>query len=227
YTLAASTSSATKLSEEPLTCLNQGQSYELKLKKQFSSNDGDAGQDGPKNQTAYLSEIKIMFHQRRLQHTEKEQFAVWLKSRTGLRLIELDVPLTYNIIDIQEPKPRPNEVAVIWSASVEASVSIKINCISTEFTAKKHGGEKGVPFRLQIDTYSIYWDEEKTNRREKDSYKIKELVNKCYCLVKVFKPNGADRKNKNDFMKISKLPLMEKVGEIFILMCHSSLNKFF
>jgi transcription factor CP2-like protein len=29
-----------------------------------------------------------------------------------------------------------------------------VNCFSTEFTPKKHGGEKGVPFRIQIDTYS-------------------------------------------------------------------------
>lgn len=28
-----------------------------------------------------------------------------------------------------------------------------MNCISTEFTPKKHGGEKGVPFRIQVETY--------------------------------------------------------------------------
>lgn len=26
----------------------------------------------------------------------------------------------------------------------------QVNCISTEFTPKKHGGEKGVPFRIQV-----------------------------------------------------------------------------
>ena len=26
--------------------------------------------------------------------------------------------------------------------------------MSTEFTPKKHGGEKGVPFRIQAETYS-------------------------------------------------------------------------
>jgi transcription factor CP2-like protein len=35
----------------------------------------------------------------------------------------------------------------------EVGVYIKVNCISTEFTPKKHGGEKGVPFRIQIETY--------------------------------------------------------------------------
>ena len=30
----------------------------------------------------------------------------------------------------------------------------KVHCISTEFTPKKHGGERGVPFRLQIETFN-------------------------------------------------------------------------
>lgn len=30
------------------------------------------------------------------------------------------------------------------------SLILQVNCISTEFTPKKHGGEKGVPFRIQV-----------------------------------------------------------------------------
>lgn len=30
---------------------------------------------------------------------------------------------------------------------------LQVHCISTEFTPRKHGGEKGVPFRVQIDTF--------------------------------------------------------------------------
>lgn len=30
------------------------------------------------------------------------------------------------------------------------SPPFQVNCISTEFTPKKHGGEKGVPFRIQV-----------------------------------------------------------------------------
>lgn len=51
----------------------------------------------------------------------------------------------------------------------------QINCISTEFTPKKHGGEKGVPFRIQIDTYS-YNEEEPP-----------KLLNCASCQIKVFK----------------------------------------
>lgn len=42
---------------------------------------------------------------------------------------------------------------VYWDPMKEVGVYIKVNCISTEFTPKKHGGEKGVPFRIQVETF--------------------------------------------------------------------------
>jgi len=50
----------------------------------------------------------------------------------------------------------------------------KVNCISTEFTAKRHGGEKGVPFRIQVETYSLASGEQR-------------IVHCASCQVKVFK----------------------------------------
>lgn len=55
-------------------------------------------------------------------------------------------------------------------------LSFQVNCISTEFTPRKHGGEKGVPFRIQVDTYT-------TN--EHGEYV--EHVHSSSCQVKVFK----------------------------------------
>lgn len=63
----------------------------------------------------------------------------------------------------------------------------QVNCISTEFTPKKHGGEKGVPFRLMVETYA-------ENTR----------LHAGVCQVKVFKLKGADRKHKQDREKILK-----------------------
>lgn len=48
-----------------------------------------------------------------------------------------------------------NSAEFIWGPQVDCGVYIKVHCISTEFTAKKHGGEKGVPFRLQVDTFAL------------------------------------------------------------------------
>ena len=53
---------------------------------------------------------------------------------------------------------------------------MKVNCISTEFTPKKHGGEKGVPFRIQVETYS---------HADGDGSPIRLHV--AGCQIKVFK----------------------------------------
>ncbi len=53
---------------------------------------------------------------------------------------------------------------------------IQVNCISTEFTSRKHGGEKGIPFRIQIDTFAPGEHGEYT-----------EHMCSASCQVKVFK----------------------------------------
>jgi len=50
----------------------------------------------------------------------------------------------------------------------------QVNCISTEFTPKKHGGEKGVPFRIQVETF-LHGD---TSGRR---------LHAAACQIKVFK----------------------------------------
>ena len=43
-----------------------------------------------------------------------------------------------------------HQIEFIWDPTKETGVYVKVHCISTEFTPKKHGGEKGVPFRIQV-----------------------------------------------------------------------------
>lgn len=62
----------------------------------------------------------------------------------------------------------------------------QVNCISTEFTPKKHGGEKGVPFRIQVET----------------KLPGGPRLHAASCQIKVFKLKGADRKHKQDRDKI-------------------------
>lgn len=52
----------------------------------------------------------------------------------------------------------------------------QVHCISTEFTMRKHGGEKGVPFRVQIDTF-----------RENENGEYTEHLHSASCQIKVFK----------------------------------------
>uniref|UniRef100_A0A914XU30 Grh/CP2 DB domain-containing protein n=1 Tax=Plectus sambesii TaxID=2011161 RepID=A0A914XU30_9BILA len=64
-------------------------------------------------------------------------------------------------------------------------VFVKIALLSTHFTQKKQGGEKGVPFRLLISTFTHDGGETKQ-------------VHAAYAQIRVFKLKGADRKNKTD-----------------------------
>jgi len=54
--------------------------------------------------------------------------------------------------------------------------SPQVHCISTEFTMRKHGGEKGVPFRVQIDTF-----------KENENGEYTEHLHSASCQIKVFK----------------------------------------
>ncbi|XP_059472926.1 transcription factor CP2-like protein 1 [Neocloeon triangulifer] len=190
YVLAAATSIATKINEESLTYLNQCQSYEIKLKKlgDLSSYRG----------TILKSVIRICFHERRLQYMEREKLAAWRQSRPGDRILELDIPLSYGLWDVVQDLEQLNTVEFSWDPTKEVGAYIKVNCISTEFTPKKHGGEKGVPFRIQVETYS-----------QSDTNSVRRL-HSAACQIKVFKLKGADRKHKQDREKIQKRPVSEQ-----------------
>nr|XP_024214550.1 transcription factor CP2 isoform X2 [Halyomorpha halys] len=189
YVLAAPTSIATKVGDETLTYLNQGQPYEIKLKKL-----GDLSEYRGK---ILKSVIRLSFHERRLQYMEREQMAAWEASHPGDSILEVDLPLSYGIFDIHQDHNHLNAVEFLWDPTKEGGVYIKVNCISTEFTPKKHGGEKGVPFRIQVETY-LHDDN------------IIRRLHAASCQVKVFKLKGADRKHKQDREKILKRPIIEQ-----------------
>uniref|UniRef100_A0A1B6DG69 Grh/CP2 DB domain-containing protein n=1 Tax=Clastoptera arizonana TaxID=38151 RepID=A0A1B6DG69_9HEMI len=189
YVLAAATSITTKINEETLTYLNQRQSYEIKLKKL-----GDLTDFRGK---ILKSVIRLCFHERRLQYMEKEQIAAWEASRPGDRILEVDLPLSYGMFNLVQDPSMLNTVEFLWDPTKEVGVYIKVNCISTEFTPNKHGGEKGVPFRIQVDTYT-------------HSDKMQRYLHSASCQIKVFKLKGGDRKHKQDREKILKRPLIEQ-----------------
>ena len=87
---------------------------------------------------------------------------------------------------------------------VKNIICVQVHCISTEFTPKKHGGERGVPFRLQIETFSS----EAGNCR----------LHAGACILQVFKLKGADRKHKQDRDKISKRPVSTSTSNTLDLM---------
>uniref|UniRef100_A0A6Q2YPN8 Grh/CP2 DB domain-containing protein n=1 Tax=Esox lucius TaxID=8010 RepID=A0A6Q2YPN8_ESOLU len=187
YVLCAATSPAVKRQEETLTYLNQGQSYEIRMLNRKLVEYTDISSKCVK------SIVRVVFHDRRLQYTEHQQLEGWKWNRPGDRILDIDIPLSVGVV---EPRANPmqlNTIEFLWDPVKNASVCIQVNCISTEFTPRKHGGEKGVPFRIQIDTFT-----------QDQHGEYLEHVHSSSCQVKVFKPKGADRKLKTDREKIDK-----------------------
>uniref|UniRef100_UPI00398EEDC5 transcription factor CP2-like protein 1 n=1 Tax=Pristiophorus japonicus TaxID=55135 RepID=UPI00398EEDC5 len=194
YVLCAATSPAVKLHEEALTYLNQGQPYEIRML--------DNRKPGHCQEIIgkYIkSIIRVVFHDRRLQYTEHQQLEGWRWSRPGDRILDIDIPLSVGIL---EPRANPmqlNTIEFLWDPAKRTSVFVQVHCISTEFTPRKHGGEKGVPFRIQIDTF-----------KQNENGEYTEHLYSASCQVKVFKPKGADRKQKTDREKIEKRTVQER-----------------
>ncbi|KAM4630142.1 upstream-binding protein 1 isoform 1-T1 [Polymixia lowei] len=194
YVLCAATSPAVKLHDETLTYLNQGQSYEVRL-----LDNRKPGELPEINNTMVKSIVRVVFHDRRLQYTEHQQLEGWKWNRPGDRLLDIDIPMSVGIV---EPKTNPsqlNAAEFLWDINKRASVFVQVHCISTEFTPRKHGGEKGVPFRIQIDTFT-----------QGDNGEYTEHLHSASCQIKVFKPKGADRKQKTDREKMEKRTAQEK-----------------
>lgn len=119
YMLCAPTSPATKVYEETLTYLNQGQSYEIKLKKIRDFPDME-------NSKLFKSQIRVVFHDRRLQYTEYQQFESWKSNRPGDRLLNIDVPMSVGVLQPQEHCKHLNLVEFLWDIDKEASVCIQV-----------------------------------------------------------------------------------------------------
>ncbi|KAM3934867.1 transcription factor CP2-like [Leptodactylus fuscus] len=194
YVLYAATSPAMKLHEETLTYLNQGQSYEIRM-----LDNRKLGQLPELNGKLVKSIFRVVFHDRRLQYTEQEQLEGWRWNRPGDRILDIDIPMSVGIFDARANPSQLNTVELLWNPSKSTSVFIQVHCISTEFTMKKHGGEKGVPFRIQIDTF-----------KENENGEYIEHLHSASCQIRVFKPKGADRRQRMDREKMAKRTPQEK-----------------
>lgn len=189
HILAAPISVATKLNEDTMTYLNQGQAYEIKLENMTDVSEARKG--------FMCSIINIGFHERHMQQAENELWHQWGQQHPNEKIFSVDMKLSYNVFGVESDGL--NKYEFLWDSSKAAGVFIRINSISTEFTPKKHGGEKGVPFKLSIETFSY-------NSKTHDSF----FISAACCQIKVFKPKGAERKIRSDKDKISKRPVIEQ-----------------
>lgn len=178
YVMCAATSPAVKLHDETLTYLNQGQSYEIRMLDNRKM--GDVPEISGK---LVKSIIRVVFHDRRLQYTEHQQLEGWKWNRPGDRLLDLDIPMSVGIIDTRTNPSQLNAVEFLWDPAKRTSAFIQVHCISTEFTPRKHGGEKGVPFRIQVDTF-----------KQNENGEYTDHLHSASCQIKVFKVRTGNKK---------------------------------
>jgi transcription factor CP2-like protein len=182
--LSSSTSSS-KINEETTTYLNQGQPYEIKFHRNKI--------DTENLSITYRSILRLCFWDKTLQNQERELMQKWLNEYHFSSLFDIDMSLTYGILSIIRSKQIPNVVEIVWDTSTTTtSLFIRFKCTSTDFAQKRHGGEKGIPLRIQIDTYKNDVDD------------IQHLY-ACCCKIQLFRSKGAQRKHKADKMRIEKL----------------------
>ena len=252
-TLKAQTSPACKKHEETLTYLNQGQSYEVNLRRHEDLENLFRNIPNHQKTSSLLVCMRVVFHERRLQFSNQQHWQAWSErqrqlsndkihegsrfgdnnrfsenfngqttvkklkntgrldnSRDNLdRVLRIDIPVSVNVEKAEHSRNELNSATFVWDSSKPANVHVVVQCISTEFTQKGRGGEKGVPFRLHLDVYPYPF----TNnpKRSPDNLEISQkLFYSCSCQIKVFKPKGADRKWKTDSDRMSKKTTLEK-----------------
>lgn len=183
HILRAPTSPTKKLEEDSLTYLNQGQSYLVEL--------SCLPAEAVKLEGQYIkSVVKLCFYERKLQVQELEKYEEWKNNRPADRILEIDVPMSSGVYNIRSKGNLLNSYEFEWDPNKESKLYVIINCVSSEFTKGKSGGESGVPFRLQLDSF--------TPSSSTDSLPM----HSAGCQVKVFKSKGADRKHKVEMQKL-------------------------
>jgi transcription factor CP2-like protein len=157
-----------------------GQMYELKMK-------GTGNLQHFEGQIA-KSVLKVCFHERRYQSSEREQWDIWRHDHPEDRVLDIDFASCFNLTNVECDPTVTNAAVFSWEPVKEASIFFKVACLSTEFSARKHGGEKGVPLRLQVDSFGP----------------TDQHIHSAGCQIKVFKDKGADRKNKLDMQRLER-----------------------
>ncbi|CAH8533494.1 unnamed protein product [Heterobilharzia americana] len=174
--LKAPTSSVTRLSEASLTYLNQGQTYELKL-------------DAKTSEIMFIKTcVRVTFYDKQMELKEREYWNDWHQTHPSEHLLDIDYEKSNDYEELVLGNTSSDVLLCVWKYPT-CTVGLRFNCVSTEFTAKKHGGEKGIPFKFQVDHF------EYDTSRHLESYA---------CQIKVFKMKGADRKHRTDREKIGR-----------------------
>ncbi|KAI7900676.1 CP2 transcription factor-domain-containing protein [Cokeromyces recurvatus] len=187
--LEAPTAASQKIDETPLTYLNKGQYYIITLKDK-DRYDGDI-----------ISTVSITFHEESYRASAKDYWKFWLtqqKNTNDAKAIEIDLTRS-NGAQAIEGNRQFDRISFRWNGKLGASVQIRFNCLSTDFSRIK--GVKGIPLRLQIES------EQQPQQPATLPHMIRspsQQIERTFCRIKLFRDKGAERKNKDDAKHIER-----------------------
>lgn len=176
--LEAPTAASQRVDESPLTYLNKGQYYSITLRDNERF-DGDI-----------YSVVSINFHDESHRSGATDYWKFWLtqqKDADKARAVEIDLTRS-NGAQILESR-HFDRITFKWNGKIGASVHIRFNCLSTDFSRIK--GVKGIPLRLQI-------------KSSEGLLHPQQQFESTYCRIKLFRDKGAERKNKDDAKHIER-----------------------
>lgn len=193
--------------EIPVTYLNKGQAYSISI-----VDTKPPPPDGPP--VKYRTFVRISFHDETQRSRPAGCWQLWKEGRglseahhRGGKLQAVEyVDNQANGGDGKKEAKVALESAsfdgfsVAWSpalsgsGSAEASVSVRFNFLSTDFSHSK--GVKGIPVRLCAKTAVVSGSP--TSSLPDPSAEV------CYCKVKLFRDHGAERKLSNDVAHVKK-----------------------
>ena len=201
-TLNAPTAMIRHPEEIPMTYLNKGQAYTLSVMDNAAGN-------SMVQALQYRTTVRISFEDEQQRKRPASCWQLWKEGRglaeSGqrggkLQAVEYVDPHPGAEDDPRRPKIELDKTSfdsfsIIWSPAAasnvaECSVAVRFNFLSTDFSHSK--GVKGIPVRLCAKTEMLH-----PNHVEPKS----EVA---YCMVKLFRDHGAERKLANDVIHVKK-----------------------
>jgi hypothetical protein len=189
--------------EIPMTYLNKGQAYTLSIL------DSTPMPPAP-TPVKYRTVVRISFEDEQQRQKPSACWQLWKEGRGlaeshqrggKLQAVEYVDPHPGAEDDPRRPKIELEKssfdsFSVIWSPSItsnsaDCSVAVRFNFLSTDFSHSK--GVKGIPVRLCAKTEMLTQSEDMPSTSEV-----------CYCMVKLFRDHGAERKLANDVAHVRK-----------------------
>ncbi|KAG0288585.1 grainyhead-like, partial [Linnemannia gamsii] len=195
-TLDAQTAALQHQGDTPSTYLNKGQFYTISI-QDTEAYDGDIH-----------SVVRIAFHEDAHRKLAARYWSFWLSQQANpksARALDIERASSTGMVEVQSKTFDRTQFK--WSGKEGAKLMIRFNCLSTDFSRIK--GVKGIPLRIQIETYETNYNGDPSGRgpggADGGMLSHGRIIERSFAKIKLFRDKGAERKNKDDQKHLEKM----------------------